>query len=434
MPRPSLTPRSTAFPSAIRALTCALLLLQFSVLPLDAQGPRSADARPFKRALVMTGGGFKFLYFIGMYDALVDRGWKPDIIITTCGASVAAAIIHGVPDRYERLALIQSPAMLEGIEGFRLTRGGFRDVERLIRKLSLYQRGWETGSDVVPDLFNLAFFDVDPIAFPFWQRAFGERAAGAPHLVITGSTASFTRAEVETARNGRKLYHEAYFTDSVVAPHLAGYTSAVARDFPRSSIGAEVRVFTDISVGDAAAISIRDPFLFPPVVRDGQTFTGSNINLYPLELARSLADEVMMTFNPAFNGFELMAIDVSLGYDMNDRLKTITSASVDYWIDATNMNVSQFAMDPKVDFGFPALFQLKPNLPVDRPLRVADGLSRGVPYVIPAEADFLRRALVAYDRGYERGLEALDHASPGTTAHVRGKNERNYRGGGSGTP
>jgi predicted acylesterase/phospholipase RssA len=429
--RLSLTPRTTPFLVAHRALTCALLLLLFVVLPLRAQ--KSPDAKPFKRALVMTGGGFKFLYIVGMYDALVDRGWKPDLIITTCGASIAAAIIHGVPDRHARLALIQSPEMLAGIRGFRLTQGGFRDVERLVRKLSLYQRGWETGSDVVPDLFNLAFFEVDPITLPFWQRPFGERAPGAPHVIVTGSTANFTRGDVETPRNGRKLYHEAYFTDSVVAPYLAGYTSAVARDYPESSIGSEVRVFTDISVGDAAAISIRDPFLFPPVERNGQTFTGSNINLYPLELARSLADEVMMTFNPAFNGFELLAIDVSLGYDMNERLKTITGATVDYWIDATNMNVSQFAMDPKVHFGFPTLFQLKPNLPVNRPIQVAEGVTGGSPYVITAEADFMRRALVAYDRGYERGLEALDHQAPGTTAHVRGKNDRNYRGGGSGT-
>lgn len=406
-------------------LTCRICLL-FMLLahPVEGQSP----PRPFKRALVMTGGGFKFLYFIGMYDALIDQGWKPDILITTCGASLAAAIIHGVPDRQERLRLIQSPALLEGLRGFQLSRGSFRDLERLMRQLSRYQRGWETGSDVVPDLFDLAMYDSGSINLPFWQRSFGDRAPGAPHVLITGSTASFTRADVGRPRAGRKLYQEAYFTDSVVAPYLAGYTSAVAAAYPGSSIAPEVRVFTTFSVGDAAAISIRDPFLFPPVVRDNQTFTGSNINLYPLELARSLADEVMMTFNPAFNGFELMAIGVSLGYDMNDRLRTITGSPVDYWIDATNMNVTQFTMDPKVAYGFPTLFQLKPNLPVDRAIRVADGVTTGSPYVVTAEADFMRRALVAYDRGYERGLEAIDPEEPGTTAHVRGKNLRNFRG------
>lgn len=407
---------------------CLLLML----LAHSVEG--QSVPKPFKRALVMTGGGFKFLYFVGMYDALVDRGWKPDLLITTCGASVAAAIIHGVPDRHERLRMIQSAEMLEGIEGFRLTRGGFRDLELLLRKLSRYQRGWETGSDVVPDLFRLAFFDVDSITLPFWQRSFGARAPGAPHVIIGGSVASFTPRDVDRPRNGRKLYQEAYFTDSIVAPYLAGYSSAVARAYPNSSVGPGVRVFTDFSIGDAASVSIRDPFLFPPVLRDGQTFTGSNINLYPLELARGLAEEVIMTFNPAFNGFELLAINVSLGYDMNHRLKTITDAPVDYWIDATNMNVSQFAMDPKVEYGFPTLFQLKPNTPKDRLVRPAPGVTPGAPYVVPAEADFTRRALIAYDRGYERGLEAVDAEEAGTTHHVRGKNPRNFRGASSRSP
>lgn len=407
-------------------LGALLLLLGSTALPAQD------SPKPFKRALVMTGGGFKFLYFIGMYDALVDRGWQPDLLITTCGASVAAAIIHGVPDRHERLRLIQSPEMLEGIKGFRLTRGSFRDVERLIRKMSLYQRGWDTNSDVVPDLYNLAFFDVDPITLPFWQRPFGDRAADAPHVIIGGSVASFSREDIEAPRNGRKLYSEAYFTDATVAPYLASYRSAVARAFPHSSVGPEVRVFTDFSIGDAAAVSIRDPFLFPPVERDGVTFTGSNINLYPVELAQSLADEVMMTFNPAFNGFELMAINVSLGYDMNDRQQMVTASPIDYWIDATNMHVSQFAMDPKVHYGFPHLFQLKSNLPKDRAVRVAEGVKAGAPYVVSAEEDYTRRALVAYDRGYERGLEAAERQDRGSTEHVRGKNVRNFRGGGSG--
>lgn len=412
-----------------RITACVALLLFFATASLPAQ-----DApKPFKRALVMTGGGFKFLYFIGMYDALVDRGWKPDLLITTCGASVAAAIIHGVPDRHERLRLIQSPEMLEGIKGFRLTRGKFRDVELLIRKLSLYQRGWDTRSDVVPDLYNLAFFDVDPITLPFWQRPFSDRSPDAPHVIIGGSVASFTQHDVETARNGRKLYSEAYFTDETVAPYLAGYRSAVARAYPQSTVGPEVRVFTDFSIGDAAAVSIRDPFLFPPVERDGETFTGSNINLYPVELAQSLADEVMMTFNPAFNGFELMAINVSLGYDMNERQKAVTASPIDYWIDATNMGVAQFAMDPKLHYGFPTLFQLKSNLPRDRQLHVAPGVTAGAPYTISAEEDYTRRALVAYDRGYERGLEAAERQERGSTEHVRGKNVRNFRGGGSGT-
>ena len=144
------------------------LLMRLGLALSCLGGTLSAQTKPFQRALVLTGGGFKFMYEFGVYDALVDRGWKPDVIITTCGAAVVGAVIHGVPDRTERLALLQSPAMLEAFRAFKLKRGGFRDIERLIRKLSRYQTGWQTNSDVVPDLFSLALYDDDSIPLPFW--------------------------------------------------------------------------------------------------------------------------------------------------------------------------------------------------------------------------------------------------------------------------
>lgn len=393
-----------------------VLLLLCPVQPLAGQG------KPFKRALVLTGGGFKFLYFVGMYDALMDSGWVPDVIISTCGASVAMAIIHGEPDRGRRLELIQSAAMLEGIRGFRLERGGFRDIERLLRHISRYRTAWETGNDVLPDLHSLAFYDDDPPNLPGWGRPFTDRAPGAPHLLILGATADLSPDEVGKPRAGRKVYHEAFFTDPEVAAHLTGLSSSIAQRFPGSAVGGPTRVFTDVPVGDAALISIRDPFLFKPVRRGDTWFTGANINLYPLELARHLADEVMMTFNTGFNDFELLAIRVSLGYDMNARLREVTAAPVDRWIDATLAGVKRFAMDPRMHYGFPTLFELRPTLPRD------EQIGAEWPYVVSAEAEFTRRALAAYDWGYTRAWEAAHMVPTGSTAHVRGRTRRNFGG------
>jgi hypothetical protein len=54
------------------------------------------------------------------------------------------------------------------------------------------------------------------------------------------------------------------------------------------------RIFTDFSVGDAASISIRDPFLMKPSAAE---IVRARSSTYPLELARHLASEVVMTFN-----------------------------------------------------------------------------------------------------------------------------------------
>jgi len=391
-------------------------------------GTLSAQAKPFQRALVLTGGGFKFMYEFGVYDALVDRGWKPDVIITTCGAAVVGAVIHGVPDRTERLALLQSPAMLEAFRAFKLKRGGFRDIERLIRKLSRYQTGWQTNSDVVPDIFSLTLFDDDSIPLPFWHKSFADRGPEDPHIVVVGATAAFSPDEVETPRKGRKLYQESYFTDPEVARLIEGFKSPIGQAYPNSAVSVDTRVYTDLSVGDAASISIRDPFLMKPRRHGDEYFTGGNIDLYPLELARHLASEIVMTFNSGMVEFELLSIDVTLGYNMNDRLRTITGRSVDHWVDATGIKARDFSLDPKLKRGFPKLFELKENYPKDQLLvmRDSEGRPGKRPYVVTAEMEFMRRALVAYDRGYDRGVEAITEGTPGSTARIRYKDSRNF--------
>lgn len=406
--------------------------LRLSLLLACLAAPLPAQAKPFKRALVLTGGGFKFLYFVGMYDALVDSGQQPDLIIATCGAAVAAALIQGEPDRDRRLHLLQSPELLQAVRSFRLVRGGVRDLELLIRKVSRYDTGWRTRSDVIPDLFSLALYDTDPVSLPGWERSFTDRLEGAPHLLIVGAQLDVDPSQVETSRNGRGLYREVYFTDPEVAVHLQGVRSAIGLRYPGSAVSPETITRTDFSVGDAALVSIRDPFLFRPVHRDGTYFIGGNVNLYPLELARHLADEVTMTFNTAFNGFERLAIRVSLGYDMNQRLREITASPVDRWIDATLAGVKQFAMDPRMAYGFPQLFRLRPNLPVDETLPPYAAGDSG--YRIPATAELTRRALAAYDWGYTRGLEAARLAPDGRTDHVRRKTARNFGGPPAPTP
>jgi predicted acylesterase/phospholipase RssA len=407
------------------------LLLALLVALCLINRPGLGQTKPFHRVLVLTGGGFKFLYEIGVYDALVDHGWKPDLIIATCGGAVAAAIIHGVPDRNERLALIQSPELLNGFRAFRLTGGGFRDLERLIRKLSHYKTGWETGSDVIPDLFSLTLFDNDSIALPFWQRPFSARSPDDPHVLIVGATLAFGPKDVGASRNGRKLYHEAYFTDAEVAPYLEGFPSPIAQDYPESAVGPETFVFTQFTVGDAASISIRDPFLMKPVEYDGQYYAGGDVDLFPLELARRLGTQVVMTFNPGFWGHEILGVGVTLGYDLNVRLRKVGHSEVDHWIDATRLGAGEFTLDPRLKRGFPSLFQLKDGLPRDQLLpfsRNSGNEKQQGHYVLTAEMEFMRRSLVAYDKGYDRGVEAITEPAPGSTGRIRDKNGRNYYG------
>ncbi|HSE66308.1 MAG TPA: hypothetical protein VLB12_04940, partial [Gemmatimonadales bacterium] len=99
-----------------------------------------------------------------------------------------------------------------------------------------------------------------------------------------------------------------------------------------------------------------------------------------------------------------------------------------HWVDATGIKSRDFTLDPQLRRGLPKLFELKEICPQDQLLVMRD--SEGQPgkhsYVVTAEMEFMRRALVVYDRGYDRGIEAIGEVTPGSTARIRDKDGRNF--------
>ena len=171
---------------------------------------------------------------------------------------------------------------------------------------------------------------------------------------MVGGTTAFTPDDIETPRRGRKLYHETYFTDPEIAKLIEGFQSPIGQAYPNSAVALDTRIFTDYSVGDAASISIRDPFLLKPLRRGDQILYRGHHRPLPARVARHLASEIVMTFNSGMVDFELLAIDVTLGYNMNDRLRTITGRSVDHWVDATGIKSRDFTLDPKLSAASPS--------------------------------------------------------------------------------
>src|SRR5450830_750930 len=67
--------------------------------------------KPFKRCMVLGGGGFRFGIYIGMYAALRQADKAPDVLLASCGGAIAATIIHNLPDPQAQRAWLASPEM-----------------------------------------------------------------------------------------------------------------------------------------------------------------------------------------------------------------------------------------------------------------------------------------------------------------------------------
>ena len=148
--------------------------------------------KPYKRCLVMGGGGFRFGIYIGMYAALRQAGKAPDVLLASCGGAIAAAIIHNLPDPEAQRAWLSSEAMYQFWCSLRSTDNAVL-LGTLLR--AARRKMSSASAPVIPDLFNDYLFEIPPqLPFP--------PATGTPEVdvAIIGGKLLFDASDVGQPR------------------------------------------------------------------------------------------------------------------------------------------------------------------------------------------------------------------------------------------
>ncbi|MBC3810712.1 patatin-like phospholipase family protein [Undibacterium aquatile] len=301
----------------------------------EARPERAPDNEQFQRCLVMAGGGFRFGYYLGMYRACQLQGKAPDVIVASCGAAIAGALIRHLPDDEQRLAWISSPQMHSFWRG--LQANPDISLWRAIRALA--QRAlFANDARRIPDLFQDYLFDIPPdlplppeMSYP-----------AAPALAIVAGRLLYGQDEVGTLRGGKKLFAETIFTEPRVAGLLAGMPSPIASNAHKNSVVApQIEFETQIAVADAVRASIADMYYFRCHQIGEHYYSGGVIDLFPIEIARRLAKEVMMERKGWYGRhIELPALRMVLGINGNHRLRHVLQQEADVWIDTADMETA----------------------------------------------------------------------------------------------
>lgn len=293
-------------------------------------------AQPFRRCMVLAGGGFRFGYYLGMMAACEKYQRKPDVILASCGAAIAAAIIQRLPDDAARRAWLAGPEMYEFWQDLRpnpdktLTAalGG-------VAKRALYGAAVKR----IPDLFNDYLFALpDPIRLPAAETA----AGNAPALAIIAGRLLYSEDDVGELRHGRALFAETVFANQRVAALLADAVSPVANDrIQASTVAPGISVVSDVSLEDAVRASISDMVYFRCHQIGEDHYLGGVLDLFPIELAHRLAPEVIMERKGFYSRFlDLPAVRTVLGFHGNKRLRTVLRQRADLWIDTVDMQIA----------------------------------------------------------------------------------------------
>jgi hypothetical protein len=380
--------------------------------PKTSRDPEIAIPTPddrYPRVMVTTGGGLNVAVFLGELAGALEMGWKPDLIIATCGSGLAGVNLHAMKDPQEIVRLIEEPELLYkmlSLARVQRDQAHLGKVGGLLVPFAVRSNGKGAGlSRLIPDIWAPSVMHIPTdfskpenytkIPSPVVGRGFKDEGI---RLLIPAARVLYEKNDVDKPAEGWNMYRETFFTDKETAKRLEGMPSFVAVQYPASGVEIPSETITDADLITAARAGISDVMYINPGLVRGEYFAGSAVDLYPLEIAKRLGKEVLMTYSQPVDSFTDMGYEQVFGYSLAHRAKRVANMSADYWIDNSDINelYQSVGFEPKMGF-----FQ-------DR--LVMDGLPTDL-------EDFKMRNRQLFNWGKARVKEALSRRC--SKAHIR---------------
>jgi predicted acylesterase/phospholipase RssA len=349
---------------------------------------KTSCGKPFERALVVSGGGVAPGLALGVIAGARDSGYKPDVIVTTCGASIGGAINNSFQDSKKAKEYLTSREFHRQLLNLAKVSKKKDFFTGEVRNLGAEELGAKLGmahlnSGKIPDIFTGNLLDVPQDLPRMLPRQDFTRSPNEPKLVVVAARANFQPKDVGTKYGKNVLYEQTFFTDPKTAQHLHEIPASMKQNFPESPIHTTTIAKSDVSTIQAARASIADPFLIDPAKIGKDYYFAGAMDLFPVESAQTIACNVAIT-KPSgeYSKLEDMAVTSGFGFSQSERVKQLDRYKGLRWIDMKG--ASELAMDPDTD---------------------------GMDLVSKVPTDYNEfKALVEkqYDFGYERARNAIE--------------------------
>lgn len=342
-------------------------------------------AKPFKKVLVISGGGINPGLAVGIIAGVQAQGWFPDLIIATCGAGIGAAMNHSEitidatmnklrsKEFFETLNLvkIQTSSALEMLNKLEETKDTSR-YPHIFENVLLY------GPEKFPKIISNVDFSVN---------------SNKTKLIILSGRALFGPRDAGYQRRNEPLFQQVYFTDPETAKLIDGWRLPPQFSFPNTTVSQKTLALSNLDTISAMRAGIADPYLINPSVVDNYYHFSGAVDLYPIDLAASLGEEVVATYPAAlFLDYEDSIFNMAFGFKQTSKaLEAIQHKDVK-WIDISGMDDLSF--NPKVGF-----FSFENKIPSNY-------------------NSFVGGVSAQWNFGYERGNEAIKVA-PGSSVDIR---------------
>lgn len=207
----------------------------------------------------------------------------------------------------------------------------------------------------IPNLFDNFLMDVpSEINLPELSSNFSPINH---KTVIIASKILFNKEDAGFKRDSRKLFQQVIFSDEETISKLDGQMFHLHGE--KTSVDDNIGYSSQASVIEASRASISDPFYMEPATINGHKYVTDAIDLYPLEIAKKLGDEVIFIYPTKFDVIEQGAIYSTFNFSHNKRHDQVFSNEIDYLVDYTDFP-SELKFTPKPDF---LAWEIKSRLP-----------------------------------------------------------------------
>lgn len=317
---------------------------------------------PYASVQLFSGGGTRFGYYLGSYAALCEQGHRPELILATCGGSLAALLVDLAPEPQQLQALMQSREFYEVIRAsqprrpltnkaktlglstqypdyfynalkrWRLTRQPHKLTQRQVN---------ESHDELLAELQHLAMFEMGQD--DEWLNALAKLknnsavldakqnttdiAMIASRLLPSMANPHINVTSVPLKKSNSVQLQEILFAPNKLTryPKLSAELTCPTYPYAPHRIMREVHTSYDWDVRQAVRASMADMYYLQPThINDLGWCLGGVINLTPIELACQLGQTVFAeTKSPYDKHLAAPAIQRVFGFDPNQRLNQV---------------------------------------------------------------------------------------------------------------
>lgn len=352
------------------------------------------NKKPYDNALIFAGGGLRFGYYLGIYQAYYEHYQKPpELIIASCGGAIALSILSLCPnpmkaqDFFKSYACYQMLCRIKSRTSHSLKTYAIPALSRYLKhKTPFINHQTLLSEKYYQSLYHQALFCIDdennkPL---FYADDFLKECGQYNNCNDFNSIIIFS--QLNKTHNGYQWQECLSCSNKNIKNHLLNQNiSSPLYAYNSVRVQQELNIMDNLPIEMAMRASMADMYYLTPILYQDNILFGGVLDLMPIEIANKISNTIFIDDKPTYDNYlAIPAIDNIFGFNANQRLQDLkqnTNSNI-HWLPLADNRT-------QIDALLKKQYRLKQG---------------GIQPIYPTFDEFKQRMQTQIDYGYRRSL------------------------------